>query len=68
MPDLDNCPFCGHKPQFAISIEGWPHGIWCQTCHMKAEWSNVKLDGKGMTAGMAMEALAERWNRRVKKA
>ena len=61
---LKPCPFCGDKVQFAFSIESWPTGVWCMTCHMKAEWSRIK-ETRNSKAWDIMNQMAENWNKRA---
>lgn len=63
-PELKPCPICGKEVRFAFTADLWPRGIWCRTCHLKAEWSNIPQDGKS-TAGEVMKAIADRWNGRA---
>ena len=63
MTDLKPCPFCGHNVQIAYDIVNWPHGVWCQCCHIKVGWANIK-DKQKDTVGDVEARIAEKWNRR----
>ncbi len=65
MRELKPCPFCGEKVRFTYNIEFEPDGIMCATCHTVMRFIRIRAKS-GEKFEVAMNKMAEIWNRRAK--
>ena len=64
MSELKPCPLCGGKVDFSYNIEMEPDGIICRQCKTVTRFLGMPTLRKHEPFGVAMDRIAERWNRR----
>lgn len=64
--ELKPCPFCGGDVKYNFNIELEPDGIYCLHCHVMLKFPKV-ISRNCENMGVAMEKMAEVWNRRAEK-
>ncbi len=50
---------------YACNIECVPHGVYCNACKYVMSYSNIKKLKLHEPFAVAMEQIAEHWNRRI---
>ena len=64
MIELQPCPHCGNKVDYAYDLDLEPYGVHCVKCHMIVTYSRVKPLRSTEPFERIMDDIAVRWNRR----
>lgn len=63
--NLKPCPFCGGTVKWVHDLDGAVSGLRCPECKGFFRWPRIKTNGNHEPFGVAMDKIAEIWNRRA---
>jgi len=63
--ELKPCPFCGGRPTYNYDASMEPVGVYCVKCHAIIRFVRIRVKGDHEPFSVALEKIAEAWNRRA---